>query len=298
MVAYFEDSRELNSKELKQAEILWIRTVQADSFLSESSYLKKLQQATPRRIQQFQLFLDEDKILRCCGRLNNASFPVETKNPILMPIKNPIVDLLIGDTRQTVKHSSVDSTLTALRERFWILRGRQAVKQVLRRCIICKKLDGLSYPTCNSPDLLRIRVAQDPPFTHVGIAFAGPSFAQPSSSSESRNEKCYVCLFTSASTRAVHLELTRNLTVDSFLLAFTSRRGLPATLITDNAKTFRGASKEFVKKFEIEGSYAVCDKHENPMEIHSGKGSMVGWVLGASDTECQEVFRENHLEFR
>ena len=46
------------------------------------------------------------------------------------------------------------------------------------------------------------------------------------------------------------MELTRNRTVDSFLLAFrrfTSRRGLPATLITDNAKTFRGASKEIVK---------------------------------------------------
>ena len=44
--------------------------------------------------------------------------------------------------------------------------------------------------------------------------------------------------------------LTRNLTVDSFLLAFrtfTSRRGLPATLVTDNAKTFRGASRERVK---------------------------------------------------
>ena len=29
-------------------------------------------------------------------------------------------------THQIVKHSSVDNTLTALRERFWILRGRQA----------------------------------------------------------------------------------------------------------------------------------------------------------------------------
>ena len=84
----------------------------------------------------------------------------------------------------------------------------------------------------------------------MGIDFAGPLFAQTSSSSESGNEKCYVCLFTCASTRAVHLELTRNLTVYSFLLAFrrfTSRKGLPATLITDNAKTFRGGSKEIVK---------------------------------------------------
>ena len=38
--------------------------------------------------------------------------------------------------------------------------------------------------------------------------------------------------------------------VESFLLAFrrfTSRRGLPATLMSDNGKTFRGSSKEIVK---------------------------------------------------
>ena len=57
----------------------------------------------------------------------------------------------------------------------------------------------------------------------------------------------YICLFTCASTRAVHLELIPSLTVESFLLAFrrfTSRRGLPATLISNNAKTFKGSSRE------------------------------------------------------
>ena len=84
----------------------------------------------------------------------------------------------------------------------------------------------------------------------MGIDFAGPLYVRASTSSENVDEKCYVCLFTCATTRAVHLELTRNLTVDSFLLAFrtfTSRRGLPATLVTDDAKTFRGASRERVK---------------------------------------------------
>ena len=70
------------------------------------------------------------------SQAENMQSPVETKNPVLKPTKNPIVELLIGETHQTVKHSSVDSTLTALRERLWILRGRQAVKRVLRRCII------------------------------------------------------------------------------------------------------------------------------------------------------------------
>lgn len=57
-------------------------------------------------------------------------------------------------------------------------------------------------------------------------------------------------LFTCASTRAVHLELMPNLTVESFLLAFcrfTSRRGLPATVMSVNGKTFPASSKEIVK---------------------------------------------------
>ena len=67
---------------------------------------------------------------------------------------------------------------------------------------------------------------------------------------EKENAKCYVCLFTCAPSRAVHLELLRSLTVESFLPAFrpfVSRRGLPAALISDNAKTFKGSSKEVQK---------------------------------------------------
>ena len=50
--------------------------------------------------------------------------------------------------------------------------------------------------------------------------------------------KVYVCLFTCASTRAVHLELTRGMNVQDFPLAvrkFASRRGLPATIQSENA---------------------------------------------------------------
>ena len=59
-----------------------------------------------------------------------------------------------------------------------------------------------------------------------------------------------MCLFTCASTHTVHLELTRGLGVQDFLLAFrrfTSRRGLPANLQSDNAKTFKSSSKDIRK---------------------------------------------------
>jgi len=67
-----------------------------------------------------------------------------------------------------------------------------------------------------------------------------------------------ICLYTCAATRAVHLELVQTLGVESFLLSFqrfVGRRGLPATLISDNAKTlisdnaktFQSSSKEISK---------------------------------------------------
>ena len=245
-----EDERELNSAEIIRAESLWIKTVQASSFKDELKFVQNQCQTKPRRVEQFGLFLDENKLLRCRGWLNNATLSSDNKNPILLPSKHPYVELIIRQTHDKVKHSSVNNTLTTIRERFWILRGRQAVKRVLKRCVTCRRLEGLPYSSYNVPDLPSVCVSEDPPFTHTGVDFAGPLFVCGNSTTESDNNKCYVCLFTCASTRAVHLELTPNLTVESFLLAFrrfTSRRGLPATLMSDNGKTFRGSSKEIVK---------------------------------------------------
>ena len=59
--------------------------------------------------------------------------------------------------------------------------------------------------------------------------------------------KVYLCLFTCASTRALHLEIVPNLTTQSFMMAFrrfASRRSLPKTLISDNAQTFVAADRE------------------------------------------------------
>ena len=57
----------------------------------------------------------------------------------------------------------------------------------------------------------------------------------------------YICLFTCALTRVIRLELTHRLNVDNFLLAFrrfVGRHGLPVTLLSDNATTFRSSSKK------------------------------------------------------
>jgi len=114
--------------------------------------------------------------------------------------------------------------------------------------VICKRYEGKTYDSAEVPDLPCYRVSEDPPFSHTGLDFAGPLYVADKRGTDT--DKTYVCLFTCASTRGVHLELTRGLDVDNFLLAlrrFAARRGLPATIISDNAKTFKSSAKEVAK---------------------------------------------------
>ena len=173
----------------------------------------------------------------------------EVKTPMLLPSRHHVVELVIRDAHERMLHGGVNTTLTTIRERFWIIRGRQTVKKNLRRCVKCRKIEGKHYSLPQPPELPGERVSDDPPFAHTGIDFAGPLYTSEKVENP-EDAKAYVCLFTCASTRAVHLELTKRLSAEAFMLAFrrfTSRRGLPATVVSDNAKTFKAASKDIVK---------------------------------------------------
>ena len=164
-------------------------------------------------------------------------------------------ELLIRERHDHVHHNGVRETLNAIRETHWVLKGRVAVKRVIRKCTICRRYDGKPFTappplTClqivfMSDRLSRRKTRLSSSFL---IDFAGPLYVN-SASPENRS-KAYCCLFTCASTRAVHLELTESLTITSFLQAFrrfVSRIGLPAKLLTDNAETFKSSSVDVNK---------------------------------------------------
>ena len=91
------------------------------------------------------------------------------------------------------------------------------------------------------------RIREAPPFAKVGVDFAGPLYVKGKTS---ESEKAYIVLWTCCVTRGVLLDLTSDLNTSSFLCAlrqFAARRGIPALIISDNAKTFK-ASNKYVKK--------------------------------------------------
>jgi len=192
-------------------------------------------------------------IIRCEGRINQAVLPDASKNPILLPAK-PFTTLLLQSRHQLVHHNGIHDTLASVRETHWILRGREVVKRVLRNCIVCKRFEGKPYSAPLPPDLPEERVCEGPPFSTTGIDFAGPLYVKSLSLNVEQGDhvNAYICLFTCASTRAIHLELTETLSSQSFLQPFrrfVSRRGLPSIIMSDNAKTFKCASAE-VKRIQ------------------------------------------------
>ena len=150
-------------------------------------------------------------------------------------------------------HAGVKTTLSELKERFWIIKGRQQVKKSWFACVTCRKLSSPPFQELAAPlPLNRLKRAQA--FYVTGVDFAGPLYCKKDPKKQDTDEdymaedgshklyKCYVCLFTCAVTRAIHLELVPDLSARSFLLAFrrfAARRGPVSVMYSDNAQTFR-----------------------------------------------------------
>ena len=197
----------------------------------------------PEWKRQFGLFKDATGVWRCRGRLANADVPLNARFPTLLDKGEPLTRLIVMDCHEKVKHGGVNSTLAELRSSYWVVQGRQLVKKLLHDCIICRRYQGRPY-TAPTPPLPRPRVKEAPPFSYTGIDFAGPLYTRETLASSTR--KVWMCLYTCCIVRAVHLDIVTDLTSQAFLRSFrrfTSRRGIPMRVLSDNGKTFTAAAK-------------------------------------------------------
>jgi hypothetical protein len=84
-------------------------------------------------------FVDRNGILRVGGRLESASMPYKKKHPALLPKAHPFVTVLANHYHKTNLHAGPQLLLCILREQFWIIRGPDLVKRVVKSCVICHK---------------------------------------------------------------------------------------------------------------------------------------------------------------
>ena len=190
-------------------------------------------------------FLDHKGLIRVKGRLNEAiDMTYDETHPVILP-KCHITELMVRDHHSLMKHCGVKTLVNSIRSQYWIVKVRSLAKRVVKKCVACIRHNARCLDQTVG-GLPKERLTRSPPFSFTGIDYAGPVYVK------NHPGKFYVLLFTCGTTRAVHLEVTDNLNVEEFLMAFkrfVSRRMLPSIIYSDNAKTFLAVKSLIQKEF-------------------------------------------------
>lgn len=236
---------ELKSNELFAATIALSKFIQREHFAKEISILAKGEGLSKKStLLTLSPFLHEG-ILRVGGRLKNSNYDFNKKHPILLP-KCDITNLIIRNEHERLCHAGPQAVLASLRESFWPIAGRNQVRGVIRKCVICYRAEP-KPASIFMGELPMSRVTPSRAFLRVGVDYAGPFSIKDRKTRGAKVTKAYVCLFVCFATRAIHIELVGDLTTQTFISAlrrFVSRRGKPSDIYSDNGTNFVGANNE------------------------------------------------------
>ena len=212
---------------------MWLRCFQYTTYRAQIANIKSKSIRLPL-VRRLRLFLDDTGDIRCGGRIHNAPLQELARFPYLLPAIHALTRLIVTDVHSSQLRASATSVITHLRQKYWIQSIRQCIQSVVRKCVTCRRVSARQYAAPDPHPVTKYRVEGTMPFTVTCVDFTGALYVRDYTGSE---HKAYVCLFTSASTRTVHLELVPNLTEESFMLAFrrfTSRKSLPRIMMSDN----------------------------------------------------------------
>jgi len=230
----------------------WIGITQKAYFGSDMTNLQS-GGTLPRASQLIRLtpFLDPDGLMRVGGRLQRSSLDLDFKHPYILPRSSSLSALLIDQAHRKTFHGGTQLTLNTLRQRFWIVGGRAPARSRILGCVPCARQRGkLAQQQMGQLPSLRTTPAR--PFLNTGVDYAGPYTLKTWTGRTPKHYKAYLIVFICLVTSAVHLELATDYSTTGFLTAFrrfTSRRGLCASITSDNGTNFVGADAELKKMF-------------------------------------------------
>ncbi|XP_070169554.1 uncharacterized protein [Polyergus mexicanus] len=207
-------------EELDHAMKILIRGCQGHSFAQELHSLRAQSQLHSKsKIIALHPFLDEDGIICVGGRLCNASIEYSQKYPIILPNKHHLTKLIIRDIHYKNLHAGPQAVLAMMRNNYWPISGRGAIRRVLRSCIACFRSKPITANQLMG-NLPAVRVTQQSrAFLYTGVDYAGPFTIKVS---RNKTSKAYLSIFICLSTKAVHFELVSDLSTVSFLNALSS----------------------------------------------------------------------------
>ncbi|GIY16612.1 reverse transcriptase [Caerostris darwini] len=133
----------LTTSELSQSLVCIVKNIQRTAFIKELQSLEK-GTSIPNNSELVNLcpFIDDDRLLKVGGRLKNSNLLYNQKCPLIIPAKHNFTFIVINYYHALYFHAGAETILSLIRNRFWIVRGRNTVRKIIFNCIICKKINS------------------------------------------------------------------------------------------------------------------------------------------------------------
>ena len=130
----------LTPAELDKVGKLWVKQAQMERFAKEIKELKGGEEVSKRsHLKLLTPIMDELGVLRVGGRLNRAELPYDVPHPMILPKKHHITRLVVADVHHRCRHAGVNHVLAQVRSRYWVIDGRQEVKNWDQECKSCER---------------------------------------------------------------------------------------------------------------------------------------------------------------
>ena len=213
----------LSQEEIQEAEIVLIRQVQRNVYSTTINTLQEGKSLSKgSNLLSLSPIIGPQQLVRVGGRLSNAELSFLQKHPVILPRTSRLSLLLVRRVHLTSGHARTQ-----------------------------KQMMG---------DLPAARVTPAPPFSVVGLDYAGPFQVKRGNPRHPTIIKAYACIYTCFITRAVHIEAVTDMTTEAFLacfIRFLNRRGCPAEIFSDNGGNFVGADRQLSEAHSMLHSEAV-----------------------------------------
>ena len=128
-------SGEISSQDISDAEADIIKEARQEAFQEEYKALANF------KLLSLNLILDEDGLLRSDERLRYADYlPFDARYPVILPRKGRVTRLIGKSYHERSNHAVGNNhTLSLLSARFWIMQGREEIRDWERQCCECRK---------------------------------------------------------------------------------------------------------------------------------------------------------------
>ena len=226
----------------------------AEQFCIKSSMRFTKQDYDKGKLTSLRPQVNEDGIIVLSSRADEGleAYYGTDEFPILT-YHDPLSHLWIKHVHEE-DHSGVTRTVAKSRKKFWIIRARRLAEKIKYGCYRCKFLDIMMMKQQMAP-IPRNRLVMSRPFYVTSLDLFGPLEIIDTVKRRVK-KKVWGMIFSCASSRALHLDLTEDYGTDSILETlrrFAIIRRCPGEIISDQGSQLIAAAKDieaYVSKWD------------------------------------------------